>query len=80
MGVDPARAALEYAARRDIRVHPTLGEALPFADGEFGAVFVIVALCFAGDPAGLLRESARITGLQSGAKLTAALEEVLAGE
>ena len=62
VGVDPSRAALEYAARRGIRVLPALGQALPFEDGEFRAVFVIVTICFADDPAGLLREAARVAG------------------
>ncbi len=62
VGVDPARGALEYAARRGIRVLPGLGQALPFEDGEFGAAFVIVTICFADDPAGLLREGRRVVG------------------
>jgi len=62
VGVDPSRAALQYAARRGIRVIPALGQALPFEDGEFGAVFVVVTICFANDPEGLLREAARVAG------------------
>ena len=61
VGVDPAHGALEYAARRGVRVVPGVGQALPFADGEFGATFVIVTICFADDPGGLLREAARVT-------------------
>jgi SAM-dependent methyltransferase len=37
------------------------GRALPFAQDSFGAAFVIVTLCFASDPHGLLREAARVT-------------------
>lgn len=36
------------------------GEALPFEDGKFGAVFLVVTLCFADDPVGLLREARRV--------------------
>ncbi len=60
MGVDPAPSALRYADKRDVKVLPSLGEALPFGDGEFGAVFIIVTLCFADDPAALLREARRV--------------------
>lgn len=59
VGVDPARGALEYAARRGIRALPGVGQALPFDDGEFGTVFVIVTICFADDPVGLLSEARR---------------------
>ena len=69
VGVDPARATLEYAARREIRVLPALGQALPFEDGEFGAVFVIVTICFADDPGGLLQEAARVAGEEGGVVL-----------
>jgi SAM-dependent methyltransferase len=60
VGVDPAPGALRYAAERGVKVMPAWGEALPFGDGEFGAVFIIVTLCFAADPAGLLQEARRV--------------------
>ena len=69
VGVDPARGALRYAAGRGVKVLPATGEALPFGDGEFGAVFVVVTLCFAGDPAALLREAARVTREEGGVVL-----------
>lgn len=59
VGVDPAPGALEYAARRGVRVVEAVGQALPFEDGRFGAAFVIVTLCFADEPAILLREARR---------------------
>ncbi len=61
VGVDPASAVLPYARRRRIRTLRALGHALPLKDGEFGAAFAIVTLCFAHDGAGLLREAARVT-------------------
>jgi len=66
VGVDPASRVLQYAKRRGIRTLRALGHALPFKAGEFGAVFVIVTLCFADDVAGLLREAARVTRLEGG--------------
>ena len=60
MGVDPATKALELAAAREVTVLPARGEALPFADGQFGVVLCIVTLCFAPEPLGLLKEAARV--------------------
>ena len=78
VGVDTARGALEYAARRGVRVVPGVGQALPFEDGEFGAAFVIVTICFADDPGGLLLEAARVAGQlapgSAGARLKAGKE------
>lgn len=69
VGVDPAREALRYAVSRGVKVMAAWGEALPFRDREFGAVFVIVTLCFAGDPAGLLREARRVVAEGGGVVL-----------
>ena len=60
IGVDPAAEALRFAEVRGVRALPGVGEALPFRDEEFGAVFVIVTICFADDPAGVLREARRV--------------------
>lgn len=60
VGVDPAPRALGYAVNRGVNGLLALGESLPFGDRKFGAVFVIVTLCFAGDPAALLREARRV--------------------
>jgi len=60
VGVDPAGRMLAYAATRGVRVAEALGEALPFGDGSFGAVFIVVTICFARDPAALLREARRV--------------------
>lgn len=59
-GVDPAPGALRYAARRGIQTLVAAGDALPFEAGRFGAVFVIVTLCFAAGPVRLLREARRV--------------------
>ena len=60
VGVDPALRALRLAARRGVQAVAALGEALPFSDHAFGTVFVIVTICFADDPEGLLREARRV--------------------
>ena len=60
VGVDPAARMLTGAAARSVPVAEALGEALPFADASFGAVFIVVTICFAQDPAGLLREARRV--------------------
>ncbi len=60
VGVDPAMAPSQYARARGIAAAAALGQALPFADGQFGAVFVIVTICFADDPSGLLAEARRV--------------------
>ncbi len=60
VGVDPAVRALDLAAARGVNVASARGEALPFADGQFGGVLCIVTLCFAPEPLGLLKEAARV--------------------
>lgn len=71
VGLDPARAPLRLAAKRGVHVVQGVGERLPFADHVFGAVALIVSLCFAEDPAGLLDEARRV--LAPGGKLVVAL-------
>jgi SAM-dependent methyltransferase len=61
VGVDPALRALRLAALRGVQAVAALGEALPFPDHAFGTVFVVVTICFADDPEGLLREARRVT-------------------
>jgi SAM-dependent methyltransferase len=60
VGLDPARSPLLLAQKRGIRVVQGVGERLPFPDGCFGAVLVVVTLCFADDPEALLVEVRRV--------------------
>lgn len=60
VGVDPAAAPLMLARSRGIRVIRGVGERLPFRPGVFGAVLVVVTICFADDPALLLSEARRV--------------------
>lgn len=66
VGADPAAAALRLARGRRLPVAQALGQALPFPDSRFGAVFLIATLCFADDPAALLREARRVTAPAGG--------------
>jgi SAM-dependent methyltransferase len=60
LGVDPAVGALARARLRGVRAVAARGEALPFADGTFGLVVLSATLCFARDPAALLRDARRV--------------------
>ncbi|MDA8040211.1 MAG: class I SAM-dependent methyltransferase [Actinomycetota bacterium] len=71
VGLDPARAPLDLAARRGVRVVQGAGEQLPFADHGFNVVILVVTLCFADDPAGLLDEVRRV--LRPGGSLVVGL-------
>jgi SAM-dependent methyltransferase len=60
VGVDPAHAALRLAHERGVASVRGVGEALPFRDGAFASVPVVVTLCFADDAPGLLHEAGRV--------------------
>ncbi len=60
VGLDPVRSPLRLAAGRSVTVVQGAGEHLPFGDRTFGAVVIVVTLCFAEDPAALLREVRRV--------------------
>jgi len=59
-GIDPSANLLEIAERRGIKVFHGKGEELPFSDGSYGTVFLIVTLCFLESPVAALREARRI--------------------
>ncbi len=67
VGLDLAGAALLLARSRGVTVVRGAGEQLPFRAGAFGALAVVLTLCFAGDPAGMLAEAARV--LRPGGRL-----------
>ena len=66
-GLDPAFGPLQHAARRCRFVVQGVGEALPFRDGSFGVVLLMVTLCFVANPSTVLREARRV--LQPGGGL-----------
>jgi len=59
-GVDPSVPMLEFARKRGVRTTRGWGENLPYPDGRFHGVLLVVTLCFLSDPARALRECARV--------------------
>jgi ubiquinone/menaquinone biosynthesis C-methylase UbiE len=59
-GVDPSSEVLKKAKLRNINVWQAKGENLPFSNNVYGAVFLIVTLCFVADPAAVFSECARV--------------------
>ena len=70
-GIDPSVKLLEMAKRRGIAVHQAKGEEQFFKQRDFGAVFLIVTLCFVDSPVAVLREAHRI--LKPGGKIVLGL-------
>jgi SAM-dependent methyltransferase len=60
VGVDPAVEPLRLARSRGVAVVQGVGEQLPFRDGVFGAVLVVLTLCFADNPGALLVQARRV--------------------
>ncbi len=59
-GVDTSVGLLGFAKKRGIMVVQGRGEKLPFPDESFGAVFIIVTLCFVDEPVKVLAEASRV--------------------
>lgn len=59
-GLDSAAAPLKWAELRGARVKQGRAESLPYEDGRFGAVFLIMTLCFLSHPLLALREAVRV--------------------
>lgn len=59
-GIDKSIGVLKFAKERGIGVVRGEGENLPFLDKSFGAVFIIITLCFVDDPLKVLKETSRI--------------------
>lgn len=60
IGVDPAREALEYAARRGVSVVQGIAEALPFSAHAFDYALNVTTICFVDDAAAMLAEAHRV--------------------
>jgi SAM-dependent methyltransferase len=59
-GVEPSFKMAEIAGERGINVSVSRGDNTRFADGTFGAVFLIVTLCFLNSPLSVLKEANHI--------------------
>jgi ubiquinone/menaquinone biosynthesis C-methylase UbiE len=59
-GIDISTGVLKFAKQRGIATSRGEGESLPFADSFFGAVFIIVTLCFVNEPVKVLKEASRV--------------------
>jgi len=59
-GIDVSSGVLKFAKQRGIAVTRGEGESLPFADSLFGAVFIVVTLCFVEDSVKVLKEASRV--------------------
>jgi SAM-dependent methyltransferase len=70
-GIDPSGKLVEIARSRGIDAFPGRGEERVFQAGSFGAVFLIVTLCFLDAPLDVLKEVSRI--LVPGGKLVLGL-------
>lgn len=66
-GIDPSEKMVRIARQRGINAIVGYGEDLPYEDESFGAVFLIVTLCFVKDPIKVLREAWRV--LKKGGKI-----------
>ena len=60
VGLYPAEAPLRLAKARGVRVVLGVGDRLPFGDNTFAAVALVVTLCFAEHPGGMLAEVGRV--------------------
>ncbi len=74
-GIDPAWSPLRMAVDRGIRGAQAVGERLPFRDGSFGGVLLVVTLCFVEDPRAVLEEAHRVLRADGGLVLGMILAE-----
>ena len=66
-GLDPSYEMLKMAERRGVICVQGVGERLPFKEGSFDLVLVVVSICFVEDPPRVLKEIRRV--LVSGGRL-----------
>ena len=59
-GVDPSKNMLKLAGKRGINVRVGAGEKLPFKNSTFDYIAIIITICFAKDPRGVLAEAKRV--------------------
>jgi ubiquinone/menaquinone biosynthesis C-methylase UbiE len=59
-GIDVSAGVLKFAKLKEIIAVKGRGESLPFMDSSFGAVFMVVTLCFVDKPVKVLKEASRV--------------------
>lgn len=59
-GVEPSGRMRKLAESRGIRVLDGVAENLPFPDERFDYALMVTTICFVDDPAGSIREAARV--------------------
>jgi len=59
-GIDPSRKAIEFAKQRGVNTRFGYGENLPFKNGFFDYVAIIITICFVKDPLKVLKEAKRV--------------------
>jgi ubiquinone/menaquinone biosynthesis C-methylase UbiE len=59
-GIEPSPNMARLARKRGVEVYLGYGGALPFVDGSFDYVVMLITLCFIKDPAQALAESYRV--------------------
>ena len=59
-GVDPSEKMLKLARSRGIKVRRRAGEDLPFPDGTFNYVAIIITLCFVQSPYKVMMQARRV--------------------
>ncbi len=58
-GIDPSYKASLISKKKGLLIALAKGEALPFKDNTFGAVFILFTLCFVDNPVEVLKEAYR---------------------
>jgi len=59
-GIDPSENMLKLARDSGLRAAIARGEQIPFKDGVFDCVLIMVTICFVDDPNRVLEESGRV--------------------
>jgi SAM-dependent methyltransferase len=60
LGIDISTGVLKFAKQRGTLAIEGEGGSLPFVDSFFGAVFIVVTLCFVEEPLEVLKEASRV--------------------
>jgi len=60
IGLDPARAMLDYASKRGISPVQGVAETLPFRDDCFDYILSVTTICFVDDVISMLNEAKRV--------------------